>query len=345
MRILLVSPRYYPYIGGVEYVARALAERLSKKGNNVTVVAGEPRAARVSEDIVNGVRVVRWPVIALGGAYYVPRNTGRFISVLVREAKSADVVHVHSAHAVLPVYAGLKVKEMLPSIRLVFTLHYHARGHTLLRDLLWKTVWRRYVGRLIGQADVIQAVSIVEAERILFHYPEASNKIVVVPNGVEEDVLSYQARGTRGDYAIYSGRIEKYKRLDTAIEVAEKLGIRIIVVGRGTYRQKLVAYAERKYPGRALFMPPLPRDKYLELLSRAKMAINLSHDEAFSIFIAEALALGTPALVSSTIKRALGAKPTSTFEHRGEVFFLVTRAPILVWSSVVDILLEKIYNT
>jgi glycosyltransferase involved in cell wall biosynthesis len=42
MRILLVTPSYYPNIGGVEYVVKSTAERLVRKGHNVTIIAGNP---------------------------------------------------------------------------------------------------------------------------------------------------------------------------------------------------------------------------------------------------------------------------------------------------------------
>jgi glycosyltransferase involved in cell wall biosynthesis len=43
---------------------------------------------------------------------------------------------------------------------------------------------------------------------------------------------------------------------------------------------------------------PRQREKYLELISRARYAINPSRHGAFSMFTAEALAIGTPAIVS-----------------------------------------------
>jgi glycosyltransferase involved in cell wall biosynthesis len=40
MRIVYVAPSYYPWIGGVEYVVKSVAERLAKMGHEVMVVAG-----------------------------------------------------------------------------------------------------------------------------------------------------------------------------------------------------------------------------------------------------------------------------------------------------------------
>ena len=40
MQILIIATSYYPHIGGVEYVVKSTAERLVRKGHNVTVIAG-----------------------------------------------------------------------------------------------------------------------------------------------------------------------------------------------------------------------------------------------------------------------------------------------------------------
>jgi glycosyltransferase involved in cell wall biosynthesis len=42
MRLLFVAPSYYPHVGGVEYVVKSVAERLVKRGHDVTVLCGEP---------------------------------------------------------------------------------------------------------------------------------------------------------------------------------------------------------------------------------------------------------------------------------------------------------------
>jgi len=44
VKLMLVAPRYYPHIGGVEYVVKSVAERLARMGHDVIVLAGEPDA-------------------------------------------------------------------------------------------------------------------------------------------------------------------------------------------------------------------------------------------------------------------------------------------------------------
>ncbi|MGC9107509.1 MAG: glycosyltransferase family 4 protein, partial [Infirmifilum sp.] len=191
MRILFVSPRYYPHVGGVEYVVKSVAERLAKAGHEVVVLAGEPKASRPYEEIINSVRVVRWPVWSPGEAYHIPMKRDELKNWLSNELKTTDVVHIHNAHSVFSVNAGLTAKRLKPDIKLVFTLHYHGSGHSIIRNTLW-FLWRRYVAKLVDMSNIIHTVSRTEASRVLDHYPKAEGKLIIIPNGVEEDVQGYK---------------------------------------------------------------------------------------------------------------------------------------------------------
>jgi len=46
MKIVYAAPTYHPHVGGVEYVVKAVAERLAKRGHEVVVLAGEPNAEK-----------------------------------------------------------------------------------------------------------------------------------------------------------------------------------------------------------------------------------------------------------------------------------------------------------
>ena len=338
MKIVQACPRYYPHIGGVEYVVKSVAERLAKLGHEVTLLAGEPSITKPKEESINGVRIVRWPTWSPREAYHLPRKVSELEKLLKELAKNADVVHVHSIHSIFTVFSGLKIGNSLHDAKLIITPHYHGGGHTTLRKLLW-IYWRHKASALLSCADTIHAVSRREASLINVHYPQVREKIVIVPNGVEEDVLNYRWQGRYSDYLIYAGRVEKYKRLELAMEIAKKIGLKLWIVGRGSYRSKMEKYAEKRYKGIVEFLEPQPRDKYLELLSKARYAVNPSSHEAYSIFIAEALAIGTPVIVSREIAENLEAE-TKPF-HRE----LATseKAPIRTWSEIVEIYLKNLY--
>jgi glycosyltransferase involved in cell wall biosynthesis len=132
MRILFIAPSYHPHIGGVEYVVKSVAERLAKAGHVVTVVAGEPSIDRPCEEVVNGVRVARWPIWSPGNAYHITRKRGELEKFSKELAREVDVVHVHSVHSIFTVYAGLVIPGSNISSRIVTTPHYYGTGHTFV---------------------------------------------------------------------------------------------------------------------------------------------------------------------------------------------------------------------
>jgi glycosyltransferase involved in cell wall biosynthesis len=217
--------------------------------------------------------------------------------------------------------------------------HYHGSGHTVLRSFLW-IFWRNKVSKLLDKAEVIHAVSRREASMIKSHYPETSRKIIIIPNGVEEDVLRYKWSGYDSDYMMYAGRVEKYKRLDLAIKIARESGLRLMIIGKGSYRDKLMKYAEKRYKGSVVFIDPQPREKYLNMLSEARYAINPSRYEAYSIFIAEALAMGTPSIITREIAENIEAE-TKSFDKE---LVITEKALIRTWSDVVYLYFERLYK-
>jgi 1,2-diacylglycerol 3-alpha-glucosyltransferase len=330
MRIVYVAPSYYPRIGGVEYVVKSVAERMAKLGHEVTVVAGEPEAEKPREEEINGVQVIRWPTWAPSGAYHIPKERGLLRNLLQRLLNDVDAVHIHNAHAVLAVWAAAAARRINPDVRIIITPHYHGTGHSALRRLLW-IPWRRYVAYAVKAADATHAVSPREAGLLKSHYPQSRGKTVVIPNGVEEDIFGYKWRGAHSDYMMYAGRVEKYKRLEVAVELARKLGLRLLVVGRGSHRERLRRYARR----RGVFLElldPQPRPDYLRLLAGARYAVNPSRQEAYSIFAAEALATGVPAVITPEVAENLAAEQRPI----GDGLVVAVRAAVPAWRNVLQ---------
>ena len=356
--ILYVVSHYYPYIGGVEYVVKSVAERLVKiKGYEVTVLAGSPHQDHPVTENINNVEVIRWPTFSPADAYHFPRKRDEFKKVLGKLVSNADIVHVHSAHSILSVMSGLLAKKLGSSVKLIASLHYHGGGHGLIRKILWKTIWRRYVRELIDSVNLVHTVSHVEANLVLRHFNNARDKLVVIPNGVEEDVLNYRWEGEDGDYVVYAGRIEKYKRLDEAVKIipviSKKLRqkLRLIIVGKGPYLKKLRRVASHHH--NIELVDHLPRKEYLSLLSKARFAINLSTHEAFSIFTAEALMIGVPVIASKHIASIFARLTNVKIIVDEELRRIVNDAVLLkktnntrihTWTSIVNEYVSKLYS-
>jgi len=166
----------------------------------------------------------------------------------------------------------------------------------------------------IQKADIIHAVSEYEARLIKRDFRRDS---IVIPNGVDEDVFRHGWDPPRDRVILcYAGRVERYKRLDLTLKVAQELKRRGIdttlrVIGEGPELPRIKKIADQaKIELEVLGF--LPREEYLRKLSTSTALVNLSDYEAYSIVTAEALAMGVPAII---------AKPWAmTFEGMNRVY-------------------------
>jgi len=128
MKILQVSPRYYPDIGGVEEHVRSISERLAQKFE-VSVFTTDPSGKLLKEEMINGVRVKRFRSWAPGEAYYFSAALKKH---LAKHSDSFDIVHAHNYGALPALYAA----QTKGKNKFVFTPHYIGGGGTFFRNLL-----------------------------------------------------------------------------------------------------------------------------------------------------------------------------------------------------------------
>ena len=313
MKILYVTPRYYPHIGGVEYVVKSVAERLVKLGHEVYVITGEPNVNTCKEENINGVHIIRWPTWAPNEAYHVPKKAYKLKKILESLIKRSDIIHIHSVHAVLSYIAWGVLTKYKGRVKLVITPHYHGRGHTFIRDISWR-FWRRCTMKMFKTADVIHVASVHEEFLIRKDY---NVKSIVIEHGVDEDVLKYSWKPS--DYILYAGRIERYKNIDRLARIVCILrdeynyNLKLRIVGNGSYRNILRTRLDNMML-EYVIEDFKPRRTYLEILSQARLLGNLSMREAFSIVVNEANAMGVPTII---------AKPWGiNFAHRPRVLVI-----------------------
>jgi len=325
MKIVQVCPRYYPHIGGVEYVVKSVAERLAKLGHEVTLLAGEPGIAKPEEEFINGVRVVRWPTWNPGEAYHFPKKRSELEKFLKELSRNLDVAHVHSVHSMFSVYSLRILKNSID--RVAVTPYYHGTGHTAVRRFLW-VFWRKYVKGMLRNC-VIHTVSKLEASLVERDF---GVKAIPIENGVEEWVR--ELRREPEGYALYSGRIEKYKNIDLLAKIVKllnerySLDIQLKVFGGGPYRDKLEELLKR------LGVPYeigdfKPFEEYIKTLAHATFFGLLSEKESYPQSVNEANAIGVPVVV---------AKPWGlNFEGRRRTLIIDIKQPL-------DMLVDEVYR-
>lgn len=301
MYIAYICPRYYPYVGGIEYVVKSMAERLVKRGHNIIVITGESSISKPVKEHINGVKVIRIPTFAPGNAYYIPKKYKTLYTALMRHF---DIVHTHSAHAIISIMPLIIKQKRRPQWKLVMTLHFSTLGYTTTRRIIWKVYWKKFLSKKLMYADLIHATSIIERKYIKKYFPHITKEPIIIPVGLEEDVLSYTWKGKNSDYLLYSGRIEKYKNIDLAIKAVRLIidqgyDIKLAIHGSGSYYNQLKKLVKKLRLNKYVSIKsPMPRVKYLDSLSKARAAISLSSAENFNIFLAEAYTIGVPIIAT-----------------------------------------------
>jgi len=115
LRILAALTYYRPYISGLTIYAERLARALVQRGHAVTVLAMRHDPGLPADEDVDGVHIVRAPVLArLGKGLVAPLFTARAATLL----RSADLLHLH-----LPQFdaAGIALLGYLRRVPIVVT--------------------------------------------------------------------------------------------------------------------------------------------------------------------------------------------------------------------------------
>ncbi len=324
LRVLLVSWEYPPVMyGGLGRHVHALSHALSLQGHEVVVLTQGPPGTPAADPAVQGRPRVQRAVLG-SGSPDVYADTARFVDhlqgALVQAAEPLlahwrpDVVHGHD-WVVAEAAASLVAAG---SGTMVVTVHATEAG--LYQGHLDTPFSRRR--HAIEQSLVAQATRTIvcstamhhEVVRALAADPE---RTVVVPNGV--DVQAWQTSQQERDQArralgltshdpllVLVGRLEWEKGAQDAIEALglladEGVVAHLALIGNGARRDDLARQAQQR--GVAAFVHPLGRmedAQVTHVVAAADVALVPSRYEPFGIVALEAMAAGTPVVVTST---------------------------------------------
>ncbi|WP_018084812.1 glycosyltransferase family 4 protein [Desulfurispora thermophila] len=316
MRVLMLSWEYPPKsVGGLAQHVYDLTRALVKQGvevHLVTLAAGGVPA----EEIVHGVRVYRVEPYNLSAHNFVNWATQMNIALLEKiiylQQKMGGFALVH-AHDWLVAFAARAVKHAL-RIPLLATIHATEYGrnyglHTDMQrqisDIEWWLCFEAW--------KVICCSHYMRGEvRHVFQLPE--DKVIVIPNGVDVSnfsTVSTQAR--REHYAapdekivFYVGRLVREKGVQVLLDAAPQIlrhypQAKFVIAGRGQYEGTLRYQAEQMGIAHRIYFTGYVDDALRNSLYKwASVAVFPSLYEPFGIVALEAMAAGTPVVVSDT---------------------------------------------
>ena len=349
-KVAQVSPRFAPFIGGIETHVEEISTRLCNLGVDIEILTTDPSHSLPDEEVIHGIKVRRFKSWAPADSYYFSTTLSRFLK---NHSSDYDIVHAHSLHAIPAYYASMSKKRN----KLIVTTHYHGGGHTFFRNLL-HVPYRFIIRGILVRADEIICVSRSEKDLLTSRFEINNSKIVVIPNGI--DLTEFQKltkNANKSNTILYVGRLEKYKRIDVIVKALKELddSTRLEIVGAGPYHEKLLTLINRLgLKSRVAIVQDLTREELLTAYGSAGVFVMPSKYEAYGITVAEALAAGTPCIVAnnSALSQWIDGKNcvgVENVENIGDVANKIRQSfgkrveqiPIQDWNNVAKSTLEQ----
>jgi glycosyltransferase involved in cell wall biosynthesis len=332
LRILKVTQAYYPFLdrGGPTVKVRALAQGLAKRGHQVTVLTsdlgiekvrknGDSIAVRVSEgwksesDSVEAVYLSEYGLSVQGRYRSLTWNPGLF-AFCRKRLGTFDVVHIYGTYDLLgPVVARGCRQQGIP-----YVVEPMGMFRPIVRSLALKWLYRQLLGESVARSAARIVATSAQERQELIEEGIARDKIVIRRNGIGQP----EHLPARGDFrrqwkipqdallVLFLGRIVSKKSPDLLLEAfarwqassnATQRG-RLVIAGSvedTEYAKKLEAQVQRLGLAEAvLFTGPLYDDAKWAALTDADIFVLPSQNENFGNAAAEAVACGTPAIVT-----------------------------------------------
>ncbi len=302
MRIVQVSPFFYPHAGGVESHVRAISGELARQGHEVTVLTSRHRPDLPESEAFEGYRVVRTRM--WGSPFNTPISpqTARVLPGL-----PADVVHLHYPPPLSSYYAVRGLRR----VRTPVCLTYHC-------DL--------YLGGVVGElltglySAVLLPPTLRRADRIVVHtrsYGTTSRALrnrplEIIPSTVDtrrfhpriDGGVVRQRLGLEGRRVLaFTGRLVPHKGVDVILRAMRELppDVALLVVGHGPRLADLHSLARRLgLSDRVRFCPDVSDDDLPAYLRAADLFVFPSQNrlEGFGLAVTEAMASGLPVVIA-----------------------------------------------
>ena len=335
VKILQINKLYHPVVGGIETVVRQIAEGINDTGGvTVDVLVCNDRF-KTTTGTIRGVSVTRASSI---GIFFSMPVSLRFISLLKKMWRRYDVVHVHLPFPlgelalwlikpktrIVVTYHSDIVRQRLISSALSW-LHTWVLGHAESIAVSNPNIIES--SHLLKNFKTKCTVIPFGVDTNRFNPPthppdgypaplEGANSLypplgkggeggfeVSPPFSNELRSAKERIERIQGDYGkrivLFVGRLVYYKGVEYLIRAMKGIDARLVIIGEGPLRQKLLnEVRDNGLESAVTFLPYRPQDELADYYRASSVFVlpSIYKSEAFGITIIEAMACGLPVI-------------------------------------------------
>ncbi len=308
-KILIVLYYYYPYVSGLSILAKNIAEHLDKSKFEVTVLTTKFDATLSEKEIINGITVIRVPVLfKLSKGVVSPL----FWLQTIRLARKFDIVNFH-----LPIAdAGLSVL-CIPRKKIITQYHcdLNLKNGVIDKFIAWISYLLMDITLFRCEQNIVSTLDYFSHSKfkkyinksIQIYPPIDTDKFVQQPYKNLLNKLSISEKEFKIGFV---GRIVQEKGIEYLLNAIHYLQSEIesfVVIIAGDYRNiaggsiktSLNKYIE-KFPGRIIFTGYINDNELVSFYSMIDILVLPSIDplESFGLVQIEAMLCGTPVVAS-----------------------------------------------
>ena len=318
MKILQIMPTFIPSrFGGVSLFYN-LSKNLVKRGHEVVVYTTDikDRYSRLSDirggKDIDGIKVYYFRNISSSLATEYRLSLPRGMPAAVkREIRNFDIIHLHNIRT----FQNIIIHHYARKYGIPYVLQAHGSLVTFFQKRWQKRIFDVTCGqRILRDAAKLLAVTPIEAEQYR-NTGASEDKIEVIPNGL--DLSEFENLAERGEFRrkhglsddqriiLFLGRIHRTKGLDLLTRAFTDLSkvlnnIKLVIIGPDDgylpALKKLIA--DLGIGSEVLFTGHLYGKDKMEAYVDTDVFVLPSVYEIFGITILEALACGTPVIVT-----------------------------------------------
>ncbi|MFN2505178.1 MAG: glycosyltransferase family 4 protein [Acidimicrobiales bacterium] len=293
--VVQVVPYYPPHVGGMENVARVVAEWLATKGpvEVLTSTSGQGASPRVQHR--GHLTVRRLSTREIANVPVMPT----LLYHLLRLPRDA-VVHLHIAQAFVPEMVWLAARLR----RRPYIAHFHLDVEPSGRFGSVFVAYKRWVlGGVLRSASTVIVVSPDQTDFVRRTYGVATRRIRLIPNGVGQEF--YRGPRPAPDHGgpfrmLFVGRLARQKNVPRLLRAvaSARAPLELVLVGDGDDRPRLerligdLALTNVRLVG-AQFGQPL-----VDWYGWADAFILTSDREGTGLVLLEAMAAGVPVIAN-----------------------------------------------